>query len=111
MDDFAANFRIDEFPRMIPTIRSRGISVMLLLQAESQLDQYYGCESSTIIANCDTCGGNDVETAKNISERCNKPLPQILYMPVGTCWVFRRGEMPVYAKLLERLDQLNDKKL
>lgn len=111
LDDFATNCRIEEFPRIISTIRSRGISVMLMLQAESQLSQYYGCDDSTIIANCDTyvyLGGNDIDTAESISRRCNKPLSQILYMPVGSCWVFRRGEQPVFAKLLERPDQLKE---
>lgn len=103
LDDFATNCRIDEFPRIISTIRSRGISAMLMLQAESQLTQYYGEDGKTITANCDTyvyLGGNDVETAKAISERSNKPLSSILYMPVGSCWVFRRGEQPVFTDLL-----------
>lgn len=84
---------------------------MLLLRAESQLTQYYGCDDSTIIANCDTyvyLGGNDVDTAEKTGQRCNKPLAQILYMPVGTCRVFRRGEKPVFAMLLERPDQLKE---
>lgn len=111
LDDFATNCRIEEFPRIISAIRSRGISVMLLIQAESQLAQYYGCDDTTIIANCDTyvyLGGNDIDTAESISRRCNKPLSQVLYMPAGSCWVFRRGEQPVYTKLLERPDQLKE---
>ncbi len=100
LDDFATNCKIEEFPRMISTIRSRSISVMLMIQAESQLIQGYGSDSATIIANCDTyvyLGGNDYNTAESIALRCNKPVQQILYMPVGNCWVFRRGSQPVYT--------------
>ena len=89
---------------MISSIRSRGISVMLMIQAESQLRQGYGHDGKTIISNCDTyvyLGGNDVETAQAVSVRCDKSLKQVLYMPVGSCWVFRRGSQPVYTKLLD----------
>lgn len=97
LDDFATNVVIDEFPRMISSIRSRGISAMLMIQAESQLSKAYKDDASTIIGNCDTyvyLGGNDVETSTAISKRCNLPLEKILYMPVGTNWIFRRGERP-----------------
>lgn len=104
LDDFATNCKIDEFPRIISSIRSRGISVMLMVQAEAQLEVGYGKNSSTIISNCDTyvyLGGNDVKTAEEISRRCNKPLGQVLNMPVGNCWVFRRGSQPVYTRLAD----------
>lgn len=104
LDDFASNCRIEEFPRMISTIRSRGISVMLMIQSEAQLRQGYACDSMTIISNCDTyvyLGGNDVETANAVSMRCDKMLRQVLYMPVGECWVFRRGSQPVNTTLLD----------
>ncbi len=117
LDDFATNCKIDEFPRMISTIRSRGISVMLMIQAESQLVQGYSADSDTIIANCDTyvyLGGNDYKTAESVARRCNKPISQILFMPVGSCWVFRRGSDPVSTSTLSpelyapRLDEIRD---
>ena len=111
LDDFATNCRIDEFPRMISSIRSRGISVMLLIQSEAQLKQSYGFDSKTIISNCDTyvyLGGNDIETARSVGLRCDKPLKAILNMPVGNCWVFRRGEAPVFTKLLNPTEYLQD---
>ena len=104
MDDFATNCKIEEFPRMISSIRSRGISAMLMLQAESQLESSYGCDWSTIIANCDTyvyTGGNDVETAKAVATRCDMPVKRILNMPVGSIWIFRRGQTPVNGKLFD----------
>ncbi len=101
MDDFATNVQIKDFPRMISSIRSRGISVMLMIQAESQLYEGYGQDGKTIIGNCDTyiyLGGNDVETAKAVADRCDIPVKKILNMPVGTNWIFRRGQAPINAK-------------
>jgi len=101
LDDFATNCIIADFPRMIASIRSRGISTMLMIQCESQLEEYYGHNGRTIIGNSDTyiyMGGNDLETAKAVAARCDLPLKKILYMPVGTNWIFRRGQMPVNAK-------------
>ena len=98
LDDFATNCKIEEFPRMIASIRSRGISTMLMIQAESQLTENYGYDGKTIIGNCDNyvyLGGNDIETAKAVAERCDMPVKKILNMPVGTNWIFRRGQSPV----------------
>ena len=101
LDDFATNVRIAEFPRMIASIRSRGISAMLFIQAESQLMQAYGEDGRTIIANCDSyvyLGGNDLGTAKSVAERVNLPLDRVLYMPVGHNWILRRGSKPVFSR-------------
>lgn len=101
LDDFATSCRIDEFPRIISTIRSRGISTMLMIQAESQLTAGYKVEGQTIISNCDTyvyMGGNEIETARAVAVRADVPLRKILNMPVETCWIFRRGQEPVNAR-------------
>lgn len=112
LDDFATNVVIGDFPRMISSIRSRGISTMLMLQAESQLMATYGYNWRTIIGNCDNyvyMGGNDVETARAISERCDIPLKQILNMPIGTNWVFRRGQLPIRGVNYEPDDRILEK--
>jgi type IV secretion system protein VirD4 len=101
LDDFATNCKIEEFPRMISSIRSRGISAMLMIQAESQLTESYGYDGKTIIGNCDTyvyMGGNDVDTAKAVAERCDVPVKKVLNMEVGTNWIFRRGQAPVNGR-------------
>ncbi len=98
MDDFATNCKIEDFPRMISSIRSRNISTMLMIQAESQLTECFEHDGRTIIGNCDTyvyLGGNDLETAQAVAERADVPVKKVLYMPVGTNWVFRRGNAPV----------------
>ena len=111
LDDFATNVQIAEFPRMISSIRSRGISAMLIIQSESQLSGAYREDGRTIISNCDTyvyLGGNDVETAQSVAKRADINLRQILYMPIGECWVFRRGQWPVKTRIID-LDEWIEK--
>lgn len=101
-DDFATGSRILNFPEYISIFREKQISVMLLLQSESQLERMYGYEDSvTIIDNCDTyifMGGNNLKTAKSISERLNQPLEDVLYMPLGAEVIFRRGQRPIQTQ-------------
>lgn len=112
LDDFATNCKIAQFPRMISSIRSRGISTMLMIQAESQLASSYGDDWATIIGNCDTyvyLGGNDVKTAQAVAERADVLPKKILNMPVGTNWIFRRGQAPIYGKNFDLEAYLSDK--
>lgn len=104
LDDFATNCLIEDFPKMIASIRSRGISTMLMIQAESQLTAAYGDDGKTIIGNCDTyiyLGGNDVETANQVARRCDLTLQKVLEMPVGSNWIFRRGQKAIQGKNFE----------
>lgn len=98
-DDFATGGRILNFPEYISIFREKQISVTLLLQSESQLESMYGKgEATTIINNCDTylyMGGMDLKTGYSISERLNVPLEEVLYMPIGREYIFRRGQRPL----------------
>ena len=98
-DDFATGGRILNFPEYISIFREKQISVTLLLQSESQLESMYGSgDATTIINNCDTylyMGGMDLKTGHAISERLNVPLEEVLYMPIGREYVFRRGQRPI----------------
>lgn len=98
-DDFATGSRILNFPEYISIFREKQISVTLLVQSESQLESIYGSEdATTIINNCDTylyMGGMDLRTGRSISERLNAPLEEVLYMPIGQEYVFRRGQKPI----------------
>ncbi len=109
-DDFATGSRVLNFPEYISIFREKRISVTLLLQSESQLESMYGSnDTTTIINNCDTyvfMGGMDLVTARHISERLNAPLEDVLYMPIGQEYVFRRGQKPISVK---RYDILKDK--
>ena len=115
LDDFATNCTIADFPRMISSIRSREISTMLMIQVESQLTEKFGYDGRTIIGNCDTyvyLGGNDIETAKAVAERCDVPLKKILNMTIGNNWISRRGQEPVYGEnfdLEEMLERRREK--
>lgn len=109
MDDFATNCKIENFENMISNIRSRKISVMLILQSLSQLEESYGRSAHTIADDCDTLiymGGNDPETARQIAIRCNKTTQTILHMPLCSSWIFRRGENPFMCRNLELDDFL-----
>lgn len=98
-DDFATGSKILNFHEYISIFREKQISVTLLVQSESQLESMYGStDATTIINNCDTyiyMGGMDLKTARSISERLNAPLDEVLYMPIGQEYVFRRGQRPI----------------
>lgn len=101
-DDFATGGRILNFAEYISIFREKKISVTLLLQSESQLESMYrSVDATTIINNCDTyvyMGGMDLKTAQNVSLRLNRPLEDVLYLPVGEIAVFRRGQRPVMTR-------------
>lgn len=109
IDDFALGCRILSFPEYISIIREKKLAVMLVIQSESQLERMYGYDDAvTILNNCDTylyMGGNDLKTCRNICERLNYPLDEVLSMPVGREYVFRRGIKPI---ITERYDIHND---
>ena len=112
MDDFATNCKIANFENMVSNIRSRKISVMIILQSLSQLEKSYGKSAHIIVDDCDTLiymGGNDPETAHQIASRCNKTAHTILHMPLCTSWIFRRGEKPFMCKNIELEDFLKSK--
>lgn len=104
-DDFATGSKIINFPEFISIFREKQISVVLLCQSETQLEHMYGHEQSvTIINNCDTyiyMGGMDLKTGRNISERLNAPLEDVLYMPIGREIIFRRGSKPLVTTRID----------
>lgn len=114
-DDFATGSRILNFPEYISIFREKQISVMLLLQSESQLERMYGYEDAvTIIDNCDTyvyMGGMNIKTCRSISERLNVPLDEVLYMPLGKEVIFRRGTRPIVVNRYNILDDKNYQKI
>jgi len=110
LDDFATNVKISEFPRIVSCIRSRGISAMMMIQSEAQLQAAYGEDGQTIISSADTylyLGGNDLQTAQAVAVRGDIPLDKVLSLPIGECIIFRRGSRPVQARTF-RLDEHRD---
>lgn len=102
LDDFASNVIIPDFDRIISVIRSREISVSVIIQSISQLEAMYGkAKASTIMNNCDCwlyLGGVDVGTTQLIALRANKPVSSILGMPLDAALLFTRGQPPQMVK-------------
>ena len=100
-DDFACGTPIINFDRYISIFRAAGISTILLLQSESQLEAIYEkAGATTILNNCDTyvyMGGNDLGTCLEVARRCNKDASSILNMELNKVIIFRRGAEPVFT--------------
>ena len=98
LDDFAANVVIPDFDKTIAVIRSREISVSLIIQDINQLYSLYGDHRGrSIINNCDSLlylGGQDVDTAKFISIKANRTQDTVLNLPLDDAWLFVRGSAP-----------------
>ena len=72
---------IPNFDKLIATIRSREISVSLVLQTKSQLKAMYKDNAETIEGNCDTVlflGGKEKTTLKDLSESLGKETIDML---------------------------------
>ncbi len=111
LDDFATNVKINDFPKYISSIRSRGISTTIILQAESQLEAEYKSDCDTIIGGCDTyvyTGGNDRKTADSVAVKSNQSVQHILSQPLGVVRIFRRGEKAITAKGFNMLEHKKD---
>lgn len=105
LDDFAANVCIPYFDKTVAVIRSREISASIILQSISQLEAMYGhSRALTIMNNCDHLlylGGQAVETARYIAVKANKSVNTILDMPLGSAWLFTRGQAPQLTRKYE----------
>ena len=105
LDDFATNACIPDFDKKISVIRSRGISVSIILQSLTQLQEMYGDSAArTIVNGCDTIlylGGQDLSTAHYIGTRINKSDFEVLTMPKSHAWLLQRGQKPELVKRYE----------
>ncbi len=75
LDEFANIGKIPGFKILIATIRSRLISVVMMLQTQSQLKDNYKEAAETITGNCDTSiflGGQEKSTLKDLEEMIGK---------------------------------------
>ena len=93
------NLYIEDFDKLISVIRSRNISVSVILQSLTQLQSMYSKEQAdTIVTNCDHLlylGGQDIETARYIGYRSNKTEDHILLMPIGKAYLIERGKLGI----------------
>ena len=75
MDEFANVALPDEFDKLLSTMRSREISVSIILQNMAQLKALYEKQWESIAGNCDEflyLGGNELSTHKYVSELLGK---------------------------------------
>lgn len=116
MDDFASGTRIPDFDKIISVIRSRDISVSLIIQSLSQIESMYSKgESNTIINNCDHIlymGSQDIESASFVSDRACKTPETILMMPRNTLCLITAGEKARFVDKIvpySTIDRCSDK--
>ncbi len=102
MDDFATNAYIEDFDKFISVIRSREISVSIIVQSITQLSSLYGQDrADTIIDNCDNLlylGGHSLKTAEYMSVRSDIPEEEIINMPLDQAILCTRGQKPKMVK-------------
>ena len=75
MDEFANVSLPDDFDKIVSVIRSRGISVSIILQNLAQLKALFEKQWESILGNCDEflyLGGNEQSTHKYVSELIGK---------------------------------------
>lgn len=96
MDDFATNAKIPDFDKVISVLRSREISVSLILQSLTQLDSMYGKDAaSTIVNGCDHIlflGSQDLSTAEYVGHRVNRTPGTVLCKPREKAYLLTNGE-------------------
>lgn len=75
MDEFANVSLPDDFEKILSVMRSRGVSVSIILQNMAQLKTLFEKQWESIAGNCDTflyLGGNEQATHKYVSELLGK---------------------------------------
>lgn len=99
-DDFACSSRIEGFESKLSLFRSAGLSAVIMLQSQSQLESIYGHEKAAIIRqNCPVHlffpGGLDERSAELVSKKMNLDFEDVLYAPLGDCFIMQSGKKPV----------------
>ena len=75
MDEFANVSLPDDFDKILSVMRSRNVSVSIILQNLAQLKTLFDKQWESIVGNCDTflyLGGNEQSTHKYVSELLGK---------------------------------------
>lgn len=96
LDDFASSTTIPDFDKIISVIRSRDISVSVILQSLTQLETLYSSPTAlTIINNCDHLlylGSQDINTASYVGYRLGKLPETVLALPRNKAVLITGGE-------------------
>lgn len=102
LDDFCAGTKIDNFDRIVSTIRSRDISCSIIVQSLSQLEYRYGSNAAeTIIDNMGYIlflgGGQVGKTSEFIAYRAYTSPEEVMCMPRDKVYIIKQGERAFIA--------------
>lgn len=107
-DDFACTAPIQGWANDISLFRSAGLSTIMLLQSEQQLEAIYKDDAPIIRQNCAIYayfpGGFDDKSCEIVSKRMCLPYDEVLYAPLGKVFIMQSGKKPVH---IQRYDTLN----
>lgn len=107
-DDFACTAPIRGWANDISLFRSAGLSAIMLLQSEQQLEAIYKDDAPIIRQNCAVYayfpGGFDDKSCEIVSKRMCLPYDEVLYAPLGKVFIMQSGKKPVH---IQRYDTLN----
>lgn len=110
-DDFSCSSRIIDFEKDVAIMRSSHISVMALLQSQSQLEAIYNADKAAIIRQNFPVqvyfpGGFDIKSCETVSKQMNIPFDEVLYADMDKVFVMQTGRRPGIYK---RFDTFNSK--
>lgn len=105
MDEFANVSLPDDFDKLLATMRSRNISVSIIIQNIAQLKALFEKQWESIMGNCDEflyLGGNETGTHKLISES---------YLGKSTLWLDTYGKSTGHSGSYSTNNQLTGREL
>lgn len=105
MDEFANVSLPDDFDKLLATMRSRNISVSIIIQNIAQLKALFEKQWESIIGNCDEflyLGGNETFTHKLISEN---------YLGKSTLWLDTYGKSTGHSGSYSTNNQITGREL
>ena len=109
LDDFAAAARIEDFDNIISIIRSREISVSIIIQSLSQLNHMYSEDrANTIINNCAHVlylSGKDKGTMQYVADYLNQTVHSVSKLPKDKAVFIEEG---VTARIVPKLVPYKD---
>ena len=105
LDDFAAAARIEDFDNLISIIRSREISVSIIIQSLSQLNHMYSKDrANTILNNCAHVlylSGKDRDTMQYVADYLNQTVHSVLKLSRDKAVFIEEGaQARVVSKLI-----------
>ena len=107
LEDFACTIPMSGIAHDLSLFRSAGMSAILLLQSEGQLDAVYREEASIIRQNCAAYayfpGGFDDKSCEIVSKRMGIPYEEVLCAPLGKVFIIQSGKKPVHIPRFDTL--------